>query len=377
MRARRFLRHFLGAVAAVMALIGAVNLAVDPFDLWGMPRFRGINDVNSVGEFRFVKPLQVERRRPETVILGSSRALHGIDPRDFPEPDRTYDFGIDALTAVEMHGYGRHLLEDTPMRKLVIELSFFEFNDGRRLRPAYSQAILGRSAVPRALPILLFSQEALARSRRTMADSFLHRRRFIHSDGFDDFPFDPSKDPTVEFLKVVDYFAHADSFYRAYASFERPMAEYRALLVAAKAKGVEVVSFIAPEHAALLVTMERRGLWPLYLAWERRLVEVCAEIGVPLWDFSGFNAYTATPMAEGYRTHFDGSHFRPEIGRLMLARMSGAAEPAGFGLRLTPEVLERHLADLEAGRLAYRRAHPEDVARIEAVVDGPPRTAGQ
>ena len=155
------------------------------------------------------------------------------------------------------------------------------------------------------------------------------------------------------------------------------MAEYRALLAEAQAKHVEVVTFIPPEHAALLVAIDRKGLWPLYQAWERRLVEVSAEARVPLWDFSGYNAMTTTPLADGYRTHFDDSHFRPEVGRVMLARMGGAAALADFGVLLMPATIERHLGDLEAGRIAYRESHAADVARVEAVVDGPPRTVRQ
>ena len=377
MRARRFLRHFLGAVTAVMGLVGAFNFAIDPFDLWDAPQFTRLNTIKSIGNVRFVKPLQVEVRRPETVILGSSRALYGLDPRDFPDPERTYNFGIHALSATQMRGYGEHILADTPVKKLVIELGFFEFNKPQGGAPDYDNAILGRFALLRAVPIVLFSQEAIGRSGRTITDSRKGAKLFNRRDGFAYFRLDTTKDPVREFLGVIDQFTTAGGPYGAPQSFERPMAEYRALLAAAKAKGIEVTTFIAPEHAGLLVAIDRKGMWPLYLAWERRLVEVSTEMGVPLWDFFGYNAYTTTPLADGYRTHFDGSHFRPEIGRLILARMSGAAEPADFGVLLTPDIVERHLADLEAGRAVYRRDHAEDVARVEAVVDRPALTARQ
>jgi len=362
---------------AVMALVGAFNFAIDPFDLWDAPQFTRLNAIKSIGNVRFVKPLQAEARRPKTVILGSSRALYGLDPRDFPDPERTYNFGIHALSATQMRGYGEHILADTPVKRLVIELGFFEFNKPQSGAPDYDNAILGRFALLRAVPIVLFSQEAVGRSGRTITDSRRGAKLFNRRDGFAYFRLDATKDPVGEFLEVIDQFTTVGGPYGAPQSFERPMAEYRALLAEAKAKGIEVTTFIAPEHASLLVAIDRKGMWPLYLAWERRLVEVSAEMGVPLWDFSGYNAYTTTPLADGYRTHFDASHFRPEIGRLILARMAGAAEPAGFGVRLTPDVIERHLADLETGRGAYRAAHAEDVARIEAEVDRVSRIARQ
>ena len=273
-----------------------------------------------------------------------------------------------------MRGYGEHILAKTRVKELVIELGFFQFNRPQSAAPNYDNAMLGRAALLRAVPIVLFSQEALNRSGRTIAESRRGAKSLNRSDGFAYFRLDTAKDPVRVFLGVIDQFAHVGGPYGAPQSFDRPMAEYRALLTEAKAKGVKVISFIAPEHASLLVVVDRNGLWPLYQAWERRLAEVSAEAGVPLWDFSGYNAYTMTPLAEGYRTHFDANHFRPELGRIMLARMNGAPEPRDFGLLLTPAVTDRHLADLEAGRVAYRRSHAEDVARVEAVVDGPPQT---
>ena len=78
----------------------------------------------------------------------------------------------------------------------------------------------------------------------------------------------------------------------------------------ARAKGVTLITFISPEHAVLLETIDRLGAWPVYQAWKRRLVELLTALDVPLWDFSGYNDYTTTALQEGYRSFFDGSHFR-------------------------------------------------------------------
>jgi hypothetical protein len=40
-----------------------------------------------------------------------------------------------------------------------------------------------------------------------------------------------------------------------------------------------------------------------------------------------------------------------------------------FGVRLTPENIEAHLAALDAGRLAWREKQPEQAAWFDAVVD--------
>ncbi len=370
----RFLAHLFAGIIVVMAVVGGINLLIDPFDVWQSPRIAGISTSKSLGNIRYVKPLQVEVRHPRTVILGSSRVQYGIDPRDFPDGKRIYNFGIPAVTAAEMKGYAAHILETTDATELIVGLDFFSFNDAGQAVPDYDNAPLGRWALWRAAPVLLFSQTALERSRHTVVDFRKRPEGYDHGDGFSVFQFDPGKDPVPEFMEMVGRFANRRDFYGGFRSFERSMEDYRSVLMAARAKGVRLTTFISPEHAVLLETIDRLGAWPIYQAWKRRLVQLSTALDVPLWDFSGYNDYTTTALQDGYRSFFDGSHFRPEIGRLIMARLRGGDAPADFGVRLTPDNIDERLAETDEARTVYRRSHVEDVARVATTLAQLPAT---
>lgn len=377
----RFLKHFFAALAGLMAAVGAINYLIDPFDLWSAPLIAGVNTAKSVGNVVYVKPLQVEMRDPGTVLLGSSRVQVGLDPDDFPAAEHVYNFGVGAVKASEMRAFAEHVFANTRASKLVLGLDFFSFNDTPKpagLSPV-RQAVLGPAALWRAAPVLLFSQAALERSRHTVADS---RKKSVgdnRSNGFLVLRVDAKRDPGSLFMAEVARFVRDDYTYGDFRSFDRSIEDYRALLAEARAKGITVVSYISPVHAVFAEAVERMGLWPTYKAWERRLVEVSEAAGVPLWDFSGYNEFTTTPLKDGLKTHFDGSHFRPEIGRLVIARLYGAADPAGFGVRLGPETIEAHLAEIETARTRYREDRADDVAAVAATVAAarqPPHETG-
>lgn len=366
----RFIRHFFAGVAGLMAVVGAINYLIDPFDLWSAPLIAGVNTAKSVGNVVFVKPLQVEMRDPGTVLLGSSRVQVGLDPDDFPPGERVYNFGVGAAKVTEIRAYAEHVFATTRATKLVIGLDFFSFNDTPKPEGlnSFREAVLGRAAVWRAAPVLLFSQAALERSRHTVADSRKRRAGDNHSNGFLEFRVGQARDPASIFLAELARFVRSEFAFGDFRSFDRSMEDYRALLQEARAKGVAVVSYISPEHAVFPEAIERMGLWPTYKAWERRLVEVSEELDVPLWDFSGYNEFTTTPLKDGLRTHFDGSHFRPEIGRLIIARLYGSAEPAAFGVRLSRENIGTHLERIETARGRYREDRADDAAAVAATV---------
>ncbi len=366
-----YLKRFFLTIGSILSLAGAIDYAIDPFDLWSPPKIDRINTVKSVGNPRFVKPLQVERRDPETVILGTSRAFYGIDPQGLAGGDRIYNFGMPAATATEVKGYGLHVLEDTNAKRLIIGLDFFSFNDLSSPDPAYDDAVLGRHAVLRAAPLILFTQAALERSWRTIRASRRGVAADFHHDGFAVIPPVPGKDGTAIALEDLHRFLHLPYLYGHYESFERSMADYRALLVAAKAKGLDVITYISPEHASLTEAVHVAGLWPRLNEWKRRLVAISEPMGIPLWDFSGFNRLTTTPLGGEMETHVDASHFRPWVGRLVIERIRGAAEPADFGERLTSATIEAHLARIDRDREAYLLSRPQDAARVQAIAHGP------
>lgn len=361
-----YLKHFLAGTLALALLGAGINLFVDPFDIFGMPVVTRINANKSVGLGRFAKPLQVAARKPAVILLGTSRVAAGINPTAVPGGD-AYNMAVAGLLAEEMIGFARHAIVAAPVKRMIFGADFVAFNDGRTVRPAYESAILGGNSILRSLPRTLFSYAALKRSRDTLRNSLRGKENTYRADGFHPYGENERARDVPGLLKPVGDFLAKGGGYRNFSGVAHRLSAFKSLLTDLSAQGVAVQVFIPPVHAAQLEAIDLAGLWPLFEDWKRGLAQACADAGIPLWDFAGYGAWATIPLADSPGAYVDSSHFPPATGDVILSRLYGGADPADFGVSVTPATVDAHLADIRRARAAYRQRLPGDIATIHGV----------
>jgi hypothetical protein len=357
-----YLRRFLLTLFASLGGVAALNALIDPYDLLGTPIITGVNQVKAPVPDQFFKPLQVSVRQPHTVLIGTSRVMVGLDPGDVPGDD-TYNLGVPAARMPEQIALGRHAIAAAPVERIVIGLDYLSFDGPVDTPPSFRIAVLGRFAVWRALPDILISERALLRSRDALRLSRRRATPTYTSNGRRRLPDLPTEPPaeTARILRDVGTYASA---YRQTIAPEAVLGRFDEFLAELQARRIAAYVFITPAHAALLETLDARGKRAAYDAWLGRIAEICAARGAALWDFGGYNRITTVPMADAAAFYFDGSHFRPAVGRLILdTLLRGDASP-GFGVRLTPATLPAYLAEQRAARAAWHGREGGDLLRI-------------
>jgi hypothetical protein len=91
-------------------------------------------------------------------------------------------------------------------------------------------------------------------------------------------------------------------------------------------------------------------------------------------DFSGYNAFTTEPVpATGLgRWYYEDSHFTMVLGDLILERLWKPAPEqvlsAGFGIVLSPEMLEQHQIETMKARERYRTERQGELAVLESMI---------
>jgi hypothetical protein len=68
---------------AILALFAAINLIVDPYCIYGVAEIKGFNlsKPSAVETPRLVESINVLRKSPQALIIGTSREDSGVDPR--------------------------------------------------------------------------------------------------------------------------------------------------------------------------------------------------------------------------------------------------------------------------------------------------------
>jgi hypothetical protein len=381
---RAFLRTWITGLAGLALLVGVINLCVDPYDVFGMPRIAGISLRKPVtkNHAMLAKTFQVARAHPLTVLIGSSSVHVGVDAAapTWPAALRpVYNYGIPG--AYETSTSLRTLQEAVAtggVRNAVVFLDFQNFFSPENPDPALLEADRRFRFLPDGMPnpdsrlqrandmflsigtmgALLDSLTTVALQRQSnvlnlAADGSGTEADFIHaarSDG------------------MHDLFAQKDAFEAKRAEkVARIMARWRgtlpdidavaAIIAFARAHDVKLTLVIGPHHVDAVELYWRAGLWPRVEQLKRELTTlVAAQAGaVTLWDFLDYSSFNTEPIPEAgdRRTptswFWEPTHFKKQLGEVMIQRMFGTDAPS-FGTELTLNNLAAHNASIRADR---------------------------
>jgi hypothetical protein len=376
-------------------MTGLINLVVDPFGIFRMPLWEGVNAEKSQFQkyVRMIKAHTVRVIKPQGIILGTSRSEY-LDPEHpgWSMASRpTYNLGLQSARIYEVLRYLQHANSQRPLRQVVLALDIFMFDPRVRSERGFDEARLDSSHNPdinaawiNDLVMSLLSYDALVESILTVRNQYPLPAVAYLPNG--------ARHPTRIQSEIELLGGHRKLFLDQISPGSRrppgrqadePYDAFRAVLIFCRAKGIDLRILINPEHARLWESSWQNGTWGKYEDWKRHLVRILNEEATqfpwaepfPLWDFSGYNSITTEqlpPLGDvktTMRWYWEGSHYKPATGDLMLDRVFGLktariADHADFGDLLTSGNIEERLNLTRRLRQAYADAHPLDVEEI-------------
>jgi hypothetical protein len=413
----RYCGAAFGTAVMVLAAAAGVNAVIDPFDMYRLREFDGINMAKPAvyNRVRLFKAFEVRRFRPRAVVLGSSRAHVGFrcSHEAWAMVDGPcYNLAFDGATSPEMHAYLRHAHAVRPLSQVVLALDTYHLAGGPGFtRPDFDPLLLFDRNHPRLLRFLtadlrlLTSFDTLRASVDTVQRQSAIAPRWFAPDGQRlGEVFFREIDSTFREVGPRGYFNEVD---RAEVRYQteglKPRSEsmgsgpppdpeqsslsfIRRMVEFCITEGIALRIVITPAHAHQYEIASAVGAWASMQDGKRRLVNVLAELAVAhpksqpvaLWDFSGYSSVTTEPLppSEGrdeMRFYWDSSHFKGEVGDYVLDRIFGVSSPgrsvpADFGTLLTRETIDQALADQGLGQNAYRQRHLEETQHLESMV---------
>lgn len=395
-------KWFLQTSALALAALAGICLFNYVIDPWGLnQRFivEGINRQKPklVGHAVLHHAAALQRIRPRTLIMGTSRANQGIrtDHPAWGDRDAFYNLAVSAATMHEI----RLLLEAETARhkidRLVMGLDFLvSFNINR---PDHAETLEGIRAIehPEDIWQSYLSREMTKHSLYTLRhqrgeatyllergesnpeyfQQRLNREEAGHRGLFLDME---SSYIQGEIGKNAQPFALLDQQGRS------TLDELSRVISLCRKQGIHLTLFISPSHARQWELIHALGLWSTFEEWKRMMVklldrEAALHPGahpIALWDFSGFNRITTEPVpASGVRKpmeyYWESSHYKRAAGDMVIERILGVPNPnmpADFGANLTERSLEVHLAHMRRQRILYHAQNPGESSELEALL---------
>ncbi|MCW6037050.1 hypothetical protein K4A83_12340 [Spirulina subsalsa FACHB-351] len=366
-----------------LSLIAGVNAGIDPYEALGTIQIRGVNNVKSEKnlQVRLFKTLAINRLQVQSVFLGSSRTEFGLDSHHpaLKNQQPGYNLAISGGNMYEVRRYFDHVMATQPdVKKIVLGIDFFMFNQFQQVTPDFNENRLEvRRIIFKDFFDILFSKSSLIASVRTVRSS----RREPDSIGsfYPDGRINPDfyiakayqNQPTkARFSQVLQDFMTRDDLYGNYQLSRDYLEDLKAVITTSQAREIQLTIFISPSHAMQWEAIRVSGLWSQFEQWKREIVQFA-----PIWDFSGYNSITTEPLTDSMVYYIESSHYRKEVGDLILNRILNynldvvylEGVPPDFGVLLTPNNLEDHLAQIRQDRAVWVKNNPEWVEFVEGL----------
>lgn len=316
-----FATAFLVTVAGLLLLTAALTLWRDPFWVFrAAPPWTkaGLGESRLLDtRMRQVKPLQIARIRPATLLIGSSVSYRGLDPADLAEsvPRPAYNAGLSSLMAEEFPAMAALARDVGNVRRVVLGLDYYMFTRFPP-PPALSPALATPGGRLEALLELTFNSDApehlLGRRSRTEPGSW-------RADGFKTTPdFDAALTRKVAAAQEIGAMAYEPGRLGALAEALRRL------------RGRELSLYLSPVSRPQLALLAAGGRLPEFERWRADVAALAAAWGVPLLDLATEHPFDDFDPEKGSsRFWIDNVHFKPEVGRWVLARLGlASAGPA-------------------------------------------------
>lgn len=418
---RRYLRLLGTVVACSILLTITLNVVVDPFGIFGVPRVSGFNALKPdlIKHDRAAKAWMVQRADADALILGNSRALNGIPTNHriwsgFKVFNGAFSGGWlgEAVQFLEF-AHGEH-----PVRRVLLSVDETSYMGGgnptANFNPArYDHSLRGSMVRANDALLAVLTDVAAAASFRTLRARHgplsIRDTYVVNGDGSIDFGLS---------LKAVSLRGGPRSTFRAQdmsyvqelggrgsenmTGIESALADatLRRVLTFCRQEGIELVLFIPPLHARRYALMELANKWDSVGSLRNAVVRVIEEEAIasraapfPVLDFGGVHAFSIEPIpSEGgkdasMRWFFESSHFTPHLGDVILERAFGTLDgdqaTEKFGMRLTMQNVGDRIRRLREDLSSWKQTHSGEYAElVQLYSDGratmtPPSSMGE
>jgi len=352
---RHFILRTILFVCLFFGIIGLFNYTVDPYGVLrshkGRHRATGMNS-------HFVKMRHIlnNRDKYDSFILGASTAMK-LDVRDISDGNYyslTYSLGVPGEFLQDLKILVKH---GVTVKKVIIGLEDLSYREDPAIHlEQYTRYPYQDDPVEDTRYILknLFLIHDLNLYRAAVLNRQYTKNGFSYSTLFDiensGLTLAPGLDEYIESDSAA--FVNA-SYFNEPREFNRParimetIADIKEICSFCRSHSIDAVFYISPIHITTYMSLEHKD----FFRFRRGLAQV-----TDFWDFSGIG-----PITTNNYYFYETSHFRFFVGGWMLNRMlnTGSA-PEGFGVYVTRDNIDRHIAELNKQLDMYSRTNKND-----------------
>lgn len=376
-------------MATAIITIVSFNWFMNPYGFYHSLEIKGINKFKSIsaGKLRMANAWNIYKQKPNCIILGSSRSIYGLNS-NHPGWDcqEVYNLAHHGTNMYETLRYFQHAHALEAQKRVVLGLDFLMFNafDQKGKQGFDESSFITTANGNINSQFSSYKKFLMLGSIDTLNDSI----QILFNEN------DLEANQNLEKIQLLGglrkLFRKVEKKHMNKTWYKRPhnyqffapetgqssFDNLRKLLDIAYRDKIDLRMLISPSHARLWEALHAVGLWSKFEQWKREVVTINEQQAkkygkqpFPLWDFSGYNAYTTETITDNMKWYWESSHYKQELGNIVLNSVFEAKIAEDFGVLINAKNIDKHLADIRIKQQQYRKSHPIDAAEVKKLAE--------
>ena len=365
MKSTKWIKIFFGLSLIGVLFVGGVNYIVDPYGIYKTNIF--LNKPEQDKNIRLLKVVKVEDVKPVSISLGTSRTEYGYDPNHeyFSKP--SYNLAVSGASLYENRLYLEHAIKQGNLKEVILVADWRMFNDPKmRKLDDFENSFNVENIYKQLFSVDLFISSFKTIINQKSKSSYLE-------NGQTDWYFNQENiDKQGGHLKVMN--KDEESYYKKstykinsniYQDTKKDSLEdFRKILELCYQNNIKLDIVFGPSHIRQWEAYDYYQDIETWYKWKKDVVLFVEKIAdeqektpYRIMDFSVYHELTAetvpTNPKEKMKYHWEASHYKKELGDIVLDRLLDISPYKDFGVELNIQNIDNHIQNLREDRVKF------------------------
>ena len=362
MKSLIWIRILVTLILVVVILVCSINYIVDPYGLYKTGFF--INKPKEYEYMRLIKSLSIEKLKPESIVLGTSRAEMGINPEHeyFIKP--SYNLANAGATMYETKFYLEEAIKQGNLKKVLLIADWRMFNDTNMKKVPDFESYFNNINIYKYLLNYKVLQDSLFTFKNKNMESLYERNGQMKEEYLNNIVSSNGGHYKTMIKEEKNYYKELsnDNLYKD--TKKDSFIDFKEILEMCYDNNIELDIIFGPSHIRQWEAFDYYKGYESLLKWKKDVVlfveKVASEknkIPFKVMDFAVYHKFTSEVVPknpdERMKFHFEGSHYTNKLGLIVLDRLIDKSPYTDFGVVINSSNIDAHLENLRNDRIKF------------------------
>ena len=359
MKSLTWIKILVSLILIIILSICSINYIVDPYNLYKTNLLK--NKPKEFEYMRLVKAINVEEIKPYSIVLGTSRAEMAIDPDHeyFIKP--SYNLANAGSTMYETKYYLKEAILQGKLKKVLLVADWRMFNDVSMKKVIDFETYFENRNIYKYLLNYKVFQYSLFTIKNKNIVSLYNNNGQMKEDYLNKIVLSNGGHYKTMIKEEKNYYKELSDNNLYKDTQKSSLLDFIEILELCYKNDIELDIVFGPSHIRQWEAFDYYKDYETLLTWKKDLVEIVQKVAnkfnkIPfrIVDFAVYNEYTSekipTEENQSMVYHYEGSHYKPKLGEMLLKSLSSGDYHNNFGVELNNKNIDSHLQKLREDR---------------------------